>query len=276
MGTSGDHAVLPRGDGFTPSVTWDPAQYLLFAEWRLRAALDLLTHVEVTGAAHVVDLGTGTGVVLPALAERFPQAALVAVDNSAEMLERARREVTGLPVTWLEADAETWRPEQPVDVLYSNATLQWLGDHPSLLPRLLSFVRPGGVLAVQMPRNYDAPSHRLAAEAAMEGPWRDRLAPLVTETPPVTDPLSYLEILAPHSADVDLWETEYLHVLEGDEPVVEWVKGTALRPFLDALEEPDRTAFEDDYRRRVAAAYPALPDGRTVLPFRRLFFVARR
>lgn len=257
-------------------MTWDPEQYQLFAQWRLRAALDLLARVQVEDAAHVVDLGTGTGAVLPALAERFPGAALTGLDNSVEMLDRAREERTGLPVTWVEADVETWRPEEPVDVLYSNATLQGVGDHPSLLPRLLSFVRPGGVLAVQMPRNYDAPSHRLAAEAALEGPWRDRLAPLVPLEPPVAEPLSYLGILSPHAADVDIWETEYLHLLEGAAPVVEWVKGTALRPFLAALDEPERTAFEDDYRGRIAGAYPPLADGRTPLQFRRLFLVARR
>lgn len=257
-------------------MTWDPAQYLLFAHWRLRAALDLLARVQVEDAAHVVDLGTGTGVVLPALAARFPDAALVAVDNSSEMLARAHEEVPELPVTWLEADAATWRPDGAVDVLYSNATLQWLGDHPSLLPRLMSFVRPGGALAVQMPRNYHAPSHRLAAEVALCGPWRDRLAPLVVHDPPVADPKSYLGILSPHATDVDLWETEYLHVLDGAAPVVDWVKGTSLRPFLAALEEPERTAFEDEYRLRIAAAYPPLPDGRTALLFRRLFFVARR
>lgn len=257
-------------------MTWDPAQYLLFADSRLRPALDLLARVDVQDAAQVVDLGTGTGAVLPALAARFPRASLVGVDTSTEMLDRARQEVTELPVTWVEADAGTWRPETPVDVLYSNATLQWLGDHPSLLPRLMSLVRPGGVLAVQMPRNYDAPSHRLAVEAARDGPWSERLAPLVPETPPVADPVSYLEILSTHAAEVDIWETEYLHVLEGADPVVEWVKGTALRPFLAALDEPERSAFEDDYRARVAAAYPPLADGRTPLLFRRLFFVARR
>jgi trans-aconitate 2-methyltransferase len=187
------------------------------------------------------------------------------------MLEKAS--AAAPDIEWQQADLATWQPARPADVIYSNAALHWVGDHDRLFPVLVSHLAPGGVLAVQMPRNFLAPSHALVADAARSGPWRDRLEPLL-RPPPVNEPGFYFDLLAPRVADVDIWETEYLHVLEGDDPVKEWLKGTWLIPFLDALDGPDRAAFEASYARLVAAAYPRRPDGRTLLPFRRLFMVA--
>ena len=167
----------------------------------------------------------------------------------------------------------TWQPPRPADVIYSNATLHWLEDHAQLFPKLLSCLKPGGVLAVQMPRNFGAPSHTSINDAARSGPWRATLEPLLRPTP-VREPAYYYDVLAPRTADLDIWETEYLHVLEGEDPVKEWTKGTWLKPLLEALEEPQRSEFERDYARRVAAAYPTRPDGKTLLPFRRLFIIA--
>ncbi|MEQ9334803.1 methyltransferase domain-containing protein [Thalassobaculum sp.] len=254
-------------------MAWDPAQYLKFADHRLRPALDLLSRIGAGSPARVVDLGCGTGNVTAILAGRWPGAAVTGVDPSASMLERARAEHPGL--AFETADAARWSAVPPVDVLYSNAALHWLGDHDGLFPRLFEQVAPGGWLAVQMPRNFGAPSHTSVAEAAGDGPWGERIRPMLAP-PPVDPPAEYVRRLAPMAASLDVWETEYLQILEGENPVAEWTKGTWLRPFLDALEEPERAGFEAAYRARIAAAYPPAADGRSLFPFRRLFMVARR
>ena len=253
--------------------SWDPAQYLRFSDLRLRPALELLARVPAEAPARVVDLGCGAGNVTRFLRQRWPQAELTGVDSSAEMLARAREAEPS--VRWLEADVGVWAPPAPPDVIYANAALHWLPDHERLFPRLMAALAPGGVLAVQMPRNFLAPSHTAIAEAARMGPWRTRIEPLLRPSP-VADPAFYYDLLAPLSASLDIWETEYLQVLDGDNPVKEWTKGTWLRQFLEALEEPDRSGFEDCYARLVARAYPRRADGRTLFPFRRLFIVARR
>jgi trans-aconitate 2-methyltransferase len=159
--------------------------------------------------------------------------------------------------------------------VFSNAALHWLDDHAGLFPRLVSGIAPGGVLAVQMPRNHGAPSHTEMVAAAETGPWRERLRPALRARP-VAGPAVYHDILAPHVSRLDIWETEYLHALEGDNPVVEWTRGSALKPLLDRLEEPERSGFLAEYSARIARAYPPRPDGRTLFPFRRLFIVAMR
>lgn len=252
---------------------WDPQQYLRFAGHRLRPAIDLLTQIDLSSPSRIVDLGCGAGNVTVLLRDRWPGAAVTGVDGSAEMLAKAREAAPD--IAWVEADMGAWAPEAPPDLIYSNAALHWLGGHGTLFPRLLDAVAPGGVLAVQMPRNFGAPSHTLMAEAARAGPWRDTLEPLLKPSP-VAEPAFYHDLLAPRAAALDIWETEYLQALEGDDPVAEWTKGTWLKPLLDALDGPERAGFEADYRARVRAAYPRRPDGRTLFPFRRLFLIARR
>jgi trans-aconitate 2-methyltransferase len=260
------HGVRQSGVG------WDPGQYLKFADQRLRPALDLLNRVDVARPDRVYDLGAGTGHVTRFLRERWPKARITGVDGSREMLAEAA--AAAPEISWQHADLATWRPSEPADVIYSNAALQWLGEHDRLFPALFAALGPAGVLAVQMPRNFRAPSHTAIAEAARDGPWRARLEPLLRR-PPVGEPDLYHDLLAPRAATLDIWETEYLHVLEGDEPVKEWTKGTWLRPLLDALHEPERSRFEARYGELVASAYPRRPDGRTLFPFRRLFIVAQ-
>ena len=251
--------------------TWDPAQYLKFDSPRLRPAIELLARIDHDAPAHVVDLGCGTGHITAMLAERWPRAAVTGVDNSAEMLDVARRDHP--EPAWEEGDIAAWRPPGPVDVIYSNAALHWLDDHAALFPRLASHLAPGGVLAVQMPHNHGAPTHTLVRDAVTAGPWREVLAPLLRPFP-VAEPAVYYDLLAPYVAHVDVWETEYLHVLTGDNPVAEWTKGSVLRPLLSALDVDQAAGFEAAYRERIAAAYPPRPDGTTLLPFRRLFVVA--
>ncbi len=251
--------------------SWDPGQYLKFADHRLRPALDLMARIPPIEPRIVYDLGCGPGNITRMLAERWPGARVIGVDSSAEMLAKARDQAPGVEL--LQADLAGWSPPRPAGLLFSNATLQWLGDHATLFPRLMSFVAPGGALAVQMPRNFAAPSHALLRDTVEDAPWRERLARLQRHDP-VAAPQAYHRLLAPYAASVDIWEVEYLHRLTGPDPVVEWTKGTALRPFLDALSPAEQDAFLADYRRLVAAAYPPEADGATLFPFRRLFIVA--
>jgi trans-aconitate 2-methyltransferase len=252
-------------------MAWNPDQYLKFAEPRLRPALDLLAALPTPQPAVVFDLGCGTGHVTRLLAERWPQAEVTGVDDSAAMLARAAEASNS--IRWVEQGLADWRADRPADLIYSNAALHWLPDHGRLLPRLLSQLAPGGVLALQMPRNFEAPSHTLIADSVRAGPWRARLEPLLRPAP-VAAPEVYYDSLAPLAARLDIWQTEYLHVLEGADAVKEWTKGTWLKPLLDALDAAERLAFELHYAARLREAYPMRADGRTLFPFRRLFIVA--
>jgi trans-aconitate 2-methyltransferase len=252
--------------------TWDPAQYLRWSDHRVRPAVDLLQRVPLPHPAHVVDLGCGTGNVTALLRQAWPAARVTGVDASAAMLERARASDAG--VDWRQAEIAAWTPPAPVDLLFSNAALHWLPDHESLFPRLLGFVAPGGVLAVQMPRNFSEPSHTSITEVAQEGRWRARLAPLI-RSEPCRAPAFYWDVLAPRAKSLDVWETVYQQALTGANPVADFVKGSWLKTFLDALDGAERAAFETAYRARVERAYPARADGTTLFPFRRLFIVAR-
>jgi trans-aconitate 2-methyltransferase len=222
-------------------------------------------------AARVADLGSGAGNVTRLVAERFPSADLVGVDNSSEMLERAR---CALPsARFVDADIARWEPEAKLDLVFSNAALHWLPDHPSLLPRLCAWLAPGGCLAVQMPGSFRLPSHTAAYEAARSGPWSELLPPGAGRAG-VLELEDYYRILRPHVAALDLWETTYVHVLEGDDPVSDFFRSTLLLPYLEALPEDHRAGFLQAYSARVRASHPKAPDGRTLLPVRRLFFVA--
>jgi trans-aconitate 2-methyltransferase len=253
-------------------VPWDPAQYLKFAGHRLRPAIDLLGRIDAEKPAEVVDLGAGTGNVTRLIRDRWPDAHVTGVDDSQEMLAKAAAAAPA--IDWERADLATWRPARRADVIYSNAALHWIPGHERLFTDLVGALAPGGVLAVQMPRNFSAPSHTSIAEAARGGPWRARLEPLLRPAP-VAEPAFYFDLLAPRVAELDIWETEYLQVLEGPNPVKEWTKGTWLRPLLDALTEPERSGFEAAYGALVARAYPPRADGHTLFPFRRLFIIAR-
>lgn len=253
--------------------TWDPQQYLAFAGERARPALDLLARVRTAAPDAVYDLGCGAGNITAVLAERWPEARVTGIDSSAAMLERAR--AAAPHVSFEPGDLATWTAPTPAGVLYSNAALHWLDDHPALFAHLMAQLTPGGSLAVQMPRNHDAPSHAMMLEAANAGRWRQALAG-VRGVRTVHEPADYYRILAPLAGRIDIWQTEYLHVLEGENPVVEWTKGTGLRPYLDALGDDDRAGFLAAYAERIAAAYPPEPDGRTLFRFRRIFIAAER
>ena len=252
------------------ATSWDAAQYLRFEDERLRPALDLVGRIRHPEAQRVVDLGCGAGNALPALAARFPGARVAGVDGSAAMLAKA----AGGGFATEQADIATWAPAEPVDVLFSNAALQWLSGHDALFPRLLTHLAPGGVLAVQMPAMHAAPLRAEQDRIARDGPWAAALAG-VTSAPAILDPGDYYDLLRPRVAALDLWVTEYVHVLHGEDAVVQWAMGTSLRPFLDALEGGMREGFLGAYRAAMRGAYPARKDGAVLLPFRRLFILAR-
>jgi trans-aconitate 2-methyltransferase len=259
---------------------WQPSQYLQFEGHRLRPAVDLLTRIPLEHPRTIVDLGCGAGNVTRLLGERWPDARIVGVDNSKEMLEQARAATGSDPrFTFIAADLGRWRPDEPADLVYSNAALHWLPDHAALFADVAAMVAPGGALAVQMPDNFRAPSHTAIAELARSERWRGKLASVVRE-PPVAAAERYSAWLSPLMKDVDIWLTEYLQVLEprgdGEHPVAAWTKGTWLVPFLAALDDEERTLFLREYMQRLARDYPARADGRTLFPFRRLFIVANR
>jgi trans-aconitate 2-methyltransferase len=252
---------------------WDPAQYLRFSDERLRPALDLLARVPMQAAAHVVDLGCGAGNVTALLKARFPAADVTGVDSSAAMLAKAR---DAAPDCRFELGGfETWQPAVPVDLLFSNAALHWTGGHATLFPSLLSHVAPGGWLAVQMPAMHKEALRRLQPEIAAAGPWAAALHGLAS-APDILAPGEYWDILKPHAARLEIWETIYLHALTGPDAVGEWAAGSSLRPFLDPLNGEMRAGFRRAYAAAMAVHYPPRADGTTLLPFRRLFLLAQR
>jgi trans-aconitate 2-methyltransferase len=252
-------------------MSWHPERYLAFGDERTRPAADLLARVPLAAPGRVADLGCGPGNSTALLMRRWPEAEVLGIDSSAAMLAKAAASSIG--AGWLESDIAAWMPEATYDLLFSNAALHWLPDHARLLPRLLGHLRPGGVLAVQMPRNFAAPSHALLREIASAGSWAERLAPRLAAEP-VAAPGWYHDLLAPLTAALDIWQTEYLHVLDGEDPVLNWVRSTALQPVSAVLSPEERVLFEAEYARRLRQAYPRRSDGRTLFPFRRLFIVA--
>jgi trans-aconitate 2-methyltransferase len=251
--------------------TWDPERYLTYADERGRPFLELVSRIEAQAPASVVDLGCGPGNLTTLLRDRWPDADIAGVDSSPEMIERARD--ADPTITFEVGDLRTWAAEaDPFDVLVSNATLQWLPDHLDLLPALVSRVEPGGWFAFQVPGNFEEPSHTIRRDLAAEEPYAAHTKGVAV--PSSHDPHVYLDSLASLGCRVDAWETTYLHVLTGDEPVFTWVSGTGARPTLQVLPDELRPAFEEEFRRRLRAAYPER-GGRVVLPFRRVFVVAR-
>lgn len=260
---------------------WDPGQYLKFDTQRTRPALDLLARVPMAPGGRngtglrIIDLGCGPGTVTRMLRERWPKASLTGVDGSGEMLAVARAAAELRGVQWLEADITKWTPVDPPHLIFSNAVFHWLDRHDEILPRLLGSLADGGVLAIQMAANHGAPSHTAIFDLAERGPWARQLGPLVRRRP-LAEPEAYYDMLAPAASDLEIWTTEYLYLLEGENPVVEWVKGSVLKPFLDALDGDQRAAFLERYGQAVRAAYPPQSDGRTLFPFRRLFLLGVR
>ena len=250
---------------------WDPERYLTYADERGRPFLELLARVPATEVDRVVDLGCGPGNLTRLLQDRWPAADVLGLDSSAEMVEAAREQATA-GLRFEVADLRGWSADPRVDVLISNATLQWVPDHLDLLPHLVEQVVPGGWLAFQVPGNFGEPSHVLLHELAAEDRFREHVDGVAR--PDAHGPETYLEALLDLGCTVDAWETTYLHVLRGEDPVFTWVSGTGARPVLQALPDDLRAELEAEYKRLLRDAYPPGPHG-TVLPFRRVFVVAK-
>lgn len=258
---------------------WDPAQYTIFADHRLRPTLELLDRIPPIDPALIYDLGCGTGEIAQIIANRWTHAEVIGVDNSPQMLAKAS--ALSDEIEWIEADIAAWQPEEVPGLIYSNATLQWLDDHDTLIPRLFELLAPGGCLAVQMPQSWPLPSHRLMRETlAHGGPGGAPIGPAelrqALDHVWVADASHYFDLLSPVAASLDIWETEYLQVLEGENPVLDWVSGTGLRPVLNGLADDDRATFLASYTAALRVAYPRRPNGQTLYPFRRLFIVATK
>ena len=254
-------------------MTWSARTYSAFEQERTRPVLDLVAALPARGVQVAIDLGCGPGNSTEVLDDRFPQARVTGLDSSDDMLAAARERLPGIRFEL--ADIEAWNPVESFDVILANASLQWLPDHATLYPRLLSRLAPGGSLAVQTPDNLEEPAHRLAREVAAQGPWASKIGSV--KHPARHDAAFYYQLLKPRCAAVDVWRTTYFHPLSGGpEAVVEWFKGSALRPYLAPLDGGEKAAFLARYLAAITQAYPALADGTVLLPFPRLFIVASR
>jgi trans-aconitate 2-methyltransferase len=256
---------------------WDPAVYLRYAGERARPFIDLLGRVHAEAPATVVDLGCGEGTMTATLADRWPGARVTGVDSSPEMLAAAATSAVPERVSFTAGDVRDWTPDGPDDVVVSNAVLHWVPGHESLLARWAGWLRPGGWLAVQVPGNFRAPTHALLADLCLSPRWAARLAHAAPSPATVLEPSGYFDVLTDAGLSPDVWETTYLHVLTGSDPVLAWVRSTALRPVLALLTDDDAAAeFTAEYAAALRGAYPPRPDGTTLLPFRRVFAVATR
>lgn len=254
-------------------MTWDPAVYMKFGAERTRPAAELLARVPVGEARRAADLGCGPGNSTALLAARWPGAALEGIDNSRAMLEEAGR--AGIAARWVEADIAAWRPTGTYDVIFANAAFQWVPDHETLLPRLMAALGKGGALAFQMPRNFDAPAHAELRRLASDSPWAEKLA-AARDWWNVLEPEDYYAILEGSAARIDIWETRYHQVLDGEDAVFAWMRGTGARPYLEALAGAEREEFAAEYRARLRSLYPQRAGGKTLYPFLRLFVIATR
>jgi len=254
---------------------WDAAQYARFSDDRSRPFFDLVAQVHHPDPRNIVDLGCGNGPLTRSLADRWPAARVVGIDSSPEMLVAAAGCAIPGRLDFIQGLIEDWSPTEPVDVIISNAALHWVPDHPALLPRLCAALAPGGVLAVQMPTRFTTSSQRAIEETVADPRWSAQLAGIGLHRESVMPADRYFDILRGLGLSANIWQTTYLHVLTGDNAVLEWLKGTALRPLLAALPDAERPEFLDELNRRLLAEYP--PRGEvTLFPFPRLFFVAAR
>ncbi|RZL68151.1 MAG: trans-aconitate 2-methyltransferase [Variovorax sp.] len=256
---------------------WNPALYRRYEDERTRPAQELLARVPLTAATRVVDLGCGPGNSTELLVQRFPGADVLGIDNSEAMLVSARER---LPAARFElSDIATWAPaskEQAPDLIYANAALQWVPDHATLIPRLFAALAPGGVLAIQMPDNRQEPTHRLMREVAAEAPWAEPIGNADALRTELLGIGGYYDLLAPVAAKVDVWHTIYQHPMASAKAIVEWVRGTGLKPFVDRLPPKLQASYLADYEARIARAYPARTDGKLLLAFPRMFILAQK
>jgi trans-aconitate 2-methyltransferase len=257
-----------------PLADWNAGQYLKFEDERTRPSSDLLRRVPLEDAASCIDIGCGPGNSTELIARRYPAARILGLDNSPDMLAKARTRLPNLQFE--QADIGTWETTEHFDLIFANAVLQWLPGHPDLLRRLVSFLKIGGCLAVQMPNNLNEPSHQLMRQVAQDGPWAGTLSSAAVARESIGSFENYYAWLQQAGCTVDIWQTTYVHPLDGAEAIVEWFKSTGLKPYLDPLSAEERSEYLHRYQAAIAKAYPVQEDGKVLLRFPRLFFVAQR
>jgi trans-aconitate 2-methyltransferase len=255
-------------------MSWSASQYTKFEDERTRPVRDLVTAIPTVEVSRAIDLGCGPGNSTEALIARYPGASVSGIDSAQDMVRAARERLPNVAIE--QAEIATWKPDGPYDLILANAVLQWVPAHETLLPRLVDALSSGGSLAVQMPDNLAEPSHVLMRRVASDGPWSEKLSGAHGERSRVESPEWYYALLRPLCSRVDVWRTTYHHPLPGIDAVVEWFKGSGLRPFLSPLTDDERNEYLERYRAALTAAYPLQPDGSVLLPFPRLFFVATR
>jgi trans-aconitate 2-methyltransferase len=253
-------------------MAWSPHQYLKFDDERTRPARDLLAQVPLESVTNAIDLGCGPGNSTELLVARFGPVGVSGMDSDANMLAAARKRLPG--IAFMKGDLSTWQPGEPADLLFANAVFQWLPYHLDIFDRLIDGLKPGGVLAIQMPDNLAEPGHLLMEETAHNGPWRNAFEKDSARRAPLPPPATYYDRLVPGCSRVDIWHIIYNHPMRNAAAIVEWFKATGLRPYLEKIAQPHREAFTADYLARVTKAYPAMADGRVLLRFPRLFIVA--
>jgi len=253
-------------------MAWSAGQYVKFEDERTRPARDLLAQVPLASVERAIDLGCGPGNSTELIVERYGATNVSGLDSDDNMLEAARKRMPG--TVFAKADLASWRPEGPVDLLFANAVFQWLPNHLDILDQLMDSLKPGGVLAVQMPDNLNEASHLMMEETGKSGPWSETFAKKSVRRNPLPAPSVYYNRLIGKSARVDIWHTNYNHALENAAAIVEWVKGTGLRPYLDHAGAEHRDAFTAEYLKHIEKAYPPLADGKVLLRFPRLFMIA--
>ncbi|HZZ80961.1 MAG TPA: methyltransferase domain-containing protein [Gemmataceae bacterium] len=254
---------------------WDPTQYLKYSDERSRPFFDLLARVRCNNPSLIVDLGCGPGNLTQTLTERWPAARVVGVDASDEMLAQAKDRAIPGRLDFMRGDITAWTPSQPIDLLVSNAAFQWVPGHGTLFPRLVGMLAPQGALAVQVPHHFEGPAHHIFEQVKTSSRWRGALQGVGLNHNSVMPAIWYVELLHGLGLTVDAWETTYIHVLTGENPVLEWFKGSALRPLLKALGPQAQLELLDEVGKLLKAAYPA-KEGVTLLPFPRIFLIAKR
>jgi len=273
--TNADESVMDSTARHSQTAdSWSASQYLKFEDERTRPPRDLLAQVPLQSPRRIVDLGCGPGNSTELLIERFPNAEVIGIDSSPDMLRQARERLPRC--TFIESDLAIWMPEKVTDLLFGNAVFHWVPDHPRVLARLLTSLPEGGVLAVQMPDNTNEPALMLMEKIAESGPWAAALARANAARNDLPSPEPYYDLLRPLCRHIDIWHTHYNHIIANHAGVVEWFKGSGLRPFLAPLDATMRETFTAKYRDEIRLAYPARSDGRVMLKFPRLFIVAVR
>jgi trans-aconitate 2-methyltransferase len=257
-----------------PMSDWNPILYAKFEGERMRASRDLLAQVPLAAADLIYDLGCGPGNSAELLMRRFPGARTIGLDTSGAMLAVARKRTP--KARFIKQDISRWAPDERPDLIFANAALQFIPDHDTLFPRLMSYLAPGGVLATQMPNTARESSHALMRMVAAEGPWSSRLVPIAKTQPLIAGYEDYYDWLRPFASRVDVWTTTYVHPLEGPQSIADWFAGSTLQPFLERLDDDERCEFLARYRSGLKEAYPVQPDGKTLFAYPRLFIVAMR